>query len=108
MTNAEVSVESDGHAASVALRGEIDLANAAEVQRKIYAGLDNTLTTVTVDLTDLSYLDSAGLRIFFGLVQRLQLLQIAVELLVAPTSVVRRVIELSGLPALVPLRPDRA
>jgi anti-anti-sigma factor len=108
MTTAQVTIHTDEESADVIVRGEIDLANAADVERQIFAGLTNTLTAVSVDLTDLTYVDSVGLRILFGLAQRLRLLQISLELVVARDSLVRRVIELSGLASLVPLRPEPA
>ena len=108
MTSAEVAVHAADDSARVIVRGEIDLANARTVEEEIFAALTNKLSTVSVDLTGLTYVDSAGLRILFALAQRLELLQISLELVVSADSVVRRVIELSGLTSLVPLRVKSA
>lgn len=105
MTTAQVTVHASNEAARAVVRGEIDLANAPEVEREIAAGLTNELTAVTVDLTETTFIDSAGIRVLFRLAERLQLLQISLELLVPSGSLVRRVVELSGLGQLVQLRP---
>jgi anti-anti-sigma factor len=44
----------------IALSGEIDLANAATVEDKIREAVSHQPATVSVDLTDLTYLDSTG------------------------------------------------
>ncbi|WP_214366119.1 STAS domain-containing protein [Pseudonocardia sp. H11422] len=91
----------------IVISGEIDLANAAAVQRQILAQITNQLAAVSVDLSTLTYIDSAGLRVLFTLGTRLETLQIALELLVPPQSPTRRVIELSGLASIASVRPAR-
>ncbi|WAL64554.1 STAS domain-containing protein [Amycolatopsis cynarae] len=81
----------------IELSGEIDLDNAAAVQEEINAAVGNEVAAVVVDLTRLSYLDSAGLRVLFQLGERMRVLQMELELVVPSRSPVRRVIELSGL-----------
>ncbi|RTL67796.1 MAG: anti-sigma factor antagonist [Pseudonocardiaceae bacterium] len=81
----------------IALSGEIDLQNAGAVERQLNDLVSNTTESVTIDLTRLTYLDSAGLRVMFGLASRLELLQVRLELRVPPGSVVRRAVEVSGL-----------
>ena len=48
----------DGHETLV-LKGELDLTNAAELERALF---DTTAAHVVLDLTELGYLDSAGIR----------------------------------------------
>ena len=80
----------------ISLSGEIDLANAAAVEDEIREAVSNQPVIVSVDLTDLNYMDSAGVRILFTLASRLQALRITLELIVPPGSSTRRLIELSG------------
>ncbi|MGH3780397.1 MAG: STAS domain-containing protein [Pseudonocardiaceae bacterium] len=47
----------------MALSGEIDLASAAAVEDEICVTVFQQPSTVSVDLTELSYVDSAGIRI---------------------------------------------
>jgi anti-anti-sigma factor len=97
MTTAKVEFRVHGESVRIRLVGEIDLANAATVQDEINSAIANDATSVVLDLTEVTYLDSAGLRILFTLVDRLRVLQTRLELLVPPTSPVRRAVELSGL-----------
>ncbi|MHA6797024.1 STAS domain-containing protein [Pseudonocardia bannensis] len=92
-------------AVRIAISGEIDLANADVVQRRILGVITNQLTEVSVDLSGVTYIDSAGLRVLLRLGTRLETLQIALELLVPPDSPTRRVIELSGMGEVASVRP---
>ena len=60
----------------IALSGEIDLANAAAVEDELRAAISHQPSAVSVDLTDLTYMDSVGIRILFTLASRLKPLRI--------------------------------
>ena len=105
MTTARVEAEVRDDTVCIAVSGEIDLANANIVQDQINAAIANDLTTVVLDLSGLEYLDSAGLRVLFTLADRLRVLQMGLELLVAPQSAVRKAVELSGLEPVARLGP---
>ncbi|MFD2420981.1 STAS domain-containing protein [Amycolatopsis pigmentata] len=104
MTTPNVEFHTQGEAVDIRLSGEIDLANAAAVQNEINAAIDNHVNAVRVDLSDVTYLDSAGLRILFTLAGRLRTLQTTLELVVPSGSPVRRAVELSGLEPFTRLR----
>jgi len=105
MTLATVAVEeTGGDTVRIAVAGEVDLVNATTVEQRITDAITNQVRAVTLDLTALEYIDSAGLRVLFQLASRLETLQIAIELVVAPGSSVRRLVELSGLGAAMPVR----
>jgi anti-anti-sigma factor len=102
MTDATVTVDHDGtDTARITLSGEIDMDNARQVETGILGAISNQLTGVTLDLSGIEYIDSAGLRVLFALGSRLDTLQIALRLLVPKTSPVRRVIDLSGMAATI-------
>jgi anti-anti-sigma factor len=103
VAKAETNVE-DG-STRITLSGEIDLANAVAVEEEMAAAVSHQPTMVSVDLTDLTYMDSVGVRILFGLASRLQTLRIALELIVPVDSPTRRLIELSGFESVAALRP---
>ena len=50
----------------VRLEGEIDLANAAAIEAEVLAGVGDA-TALVLDLTDVSYFDSSGMRMLDGL-----------------------------------------
>jgi anti-anti-sigma factor len=105
MTGASVEVRTGDSSVHIAVSGEVDRANASAVEDEIRAAVSNQLTTVSVDLAGLAYADSVGIRMLFTLAARLQVLQIALELIVPLDSPTRRLIELSGFESLASLRP---
>ncbi|GAB3565069.1 STAS domain-containing protein [Amycolatopsis endophytica] len=104
MTAANIAAEADGGHVLLTVSGEIDLANAQLVQDQIYAAIDNDAVRVSIDLSEVSYLDSSGLRVLFTLAGRLKVLQMRLDLAVAPASPVRRVLEMSGFEPLERVR----
>jgi anti-anti-sigma factor len=110
MTTAAVDVTVDDGSVRISVSGEVDLANATAVEDQVVAAITNQATSVSVDLGDVDYMDSAGLRILFSLASRLAGLQIALEVVAPVGSSARRLVEVSGLASLVVLRPplDRA
>lgn len=52
----------DGSAMTVRLIGDVDAANAAEIEEKLFEELDG-VTELTFDLNELVYISSAGLRV---------------------------------------------
>jgi len=108
MTTAGVDSSADNGSMHIRLSGEIDLANAAAVEDQIRAALPPQPSAVSVDLTDLTYLDSAGMRVLYGLASRLHALRIVLELIVPFDSPTRRLIELSGFDSIAMVRPARS
>jgi anti-anti-sigma factor len=103
---ARVETRAEGASMQITLSGEIDLANAAAVESELRAALSHQPSAVSVDLTDLTYLDSAGIRILFALASRLKPHRIVLQLIVPLDSPTRRIIELSGLESLAFLQPE--
>ena len=88
--------ENDGVVVA-SLSGEIDLSNAAEITDALLGGVPNEALGLVIDLSEVSYLDSAGVRMLAELDHRLgwraQVLRV-----VAPTaSRSRRVLEIAGM-----------
>jgi anti-anti-sigma factor len=105
VTGAQVNAVVDGDVVRISLVGEIDLSNADTVGSELVDAISNRASAVVLDLAGVRYLDSAGLRVLFLLVGRLDTLQIGLEVSAPIGSPARRVVELSGLAALVPLDP---
>lgn len=105
MTAAKVESSAKDGLLHIALRGEIDLANAVVVEDELREAVSHQPGAVSVDLTNLTYIDSAGIRILYRLVSRLQALRIGLELIVPLDSPTRRLIELSGFESIAALRP---
>jgi anti-anti-sigma factor len=105
MTIATVQASAESGSSRICLSGEVDLANVATIEEEILNSVPDQATTVAVDLTDLNYMDSTGIRMLFSLASQLQKRRIALELIVPLDSPSRRLIELSGFESLATLRP---
>lgn len=53
----------DGDVHTIALAGEMDLANAAEVERELVRAESTNATQIVIDLSALTFLDSTGIRL---------------------------------------------
>ena len=96
---ARVALERHGGAVLARLSGEIDLSNAGAVEDQVAGGLAGA-TAVAVDLSGLSYLDSAGLALLSRLAGRLSG---ALRLVVPADAVVGRTLSISGLASAIPV-----
>jgi anti-anti-sigma factor len=103
-TDAVVTVVTGGDTVTVTVAGEIDMANAAAVEQQILRAVASELRAVTVDLTGLRYIDSAGLWVLFRLGVHLSAAGISGELVVAAEGPVRRMVETAGVAAAIPVR----
>jgi anti-anti-sigma factor len=103
MTVAMTDASADNGSVRISLRGEIDRANVAAVEEEIQAAVSGQPTGVSVDLTNVTYIDSAGKRLLFDLASALQESNIVLEVIIPFDSPTRRLIELSGLQSLAAL-----
>jgi len=97
MTVAAADVSADNGSVCIRLSGEIDRANVSAVEEQIRTAVSGQRTAVSVDLADVSYIDSTGKQLLFDLALRLQESHILLEIVVPFDSPTRRLIELSGL-----------
>jgi len=102
-----VAVTRQGDAARISVAGEVDMANAAAVEQQVFDGVTAGLSRVTLDLTALRYIDSAGVWVLFRFGAHLRTAQIAGELLIPADGPVRLMVETAGVTAAIPLRPSQ-
>jgi anti-anti-sigma factor len=76
------------------VRGQIDLSNRAEVDDGVTGTLGNVDHGLMVDLTEVGYVDSAGVTLLFALAERLRDRQLQLRLVVPVDNRVRRVLDL--------------
>jgi anti-sigma B factor antagonist len=82
-----------GRADVVTLAGEIDLANAPDIGREIVAHMTDS-GAVLIDLTAVSFLDSAGVRLLDTLVGNLDDQGTAIRLVVGEAGAARMTLQL--------------
>ena len=61
----KITKKQDGSALVVALQGRLDTTTAPDLENELKASLDG-VTDLTLDLTDLDYISSAGLRVLLS------------------------------------------
>jgi anti-sigma B factor antagonist len=95
MDDNRVTVREHGRHQVIALAGEIDHALAADLERDMTT-VAQTAAAVIVDLTAVTFLDSAGLRLLDRLVRRCLERQSAIRIVAPGPGAVRFTIDLSG------------
>jgi anti-anti-sigma factor len=87
----------------VRIIGEIDLSNVAEVLSAVIAAVPHDAALVVLDLSDVTYLDSAGISMLFRLAERLGYSRQPLRLVVPPAAPIRAVLELTSLTSVIPV-----
>jgi anti-sigma B factor antagonist len=89
--------------AVVRLSGEIDISNAEPLQERIRILVEGSPLAV-VDLADIEYIDSQGLRLVAQLSSRLGANGTRLELVAPPGTVARDVLDLTRMSDEIPVR----
>jgi len=91
-----------------AITGEIDASNAREIGERLRVLLTNHSTALVVDLTETTYLDSAGINLLFELAGELSDRQQRLRLVVPASTPILRMLTIAGLVGTVPTHETRA
>jgi anti-anti-sigma factor len=100
---ARVDVERETGRIVLRIRGEVDISNAGEVSAALEAAVPNTADVMVVDLSGTTYLDSSGVQLLFELAHRVQARRQELRVVVPEGAPIRTVLELTGLPKVVPV-----
>lgn len=100
---ARVEAEDHGTLCVIRLEGEVDISNDKEVLAAIESAVPQSALRLIVDLTHTTYLDSAGLALLLRLAERLRARRHQMRIVASPRSAVRTVLELTGLPRVIPV-----
>jgi anti-anti-sigma factor len=88
------------------LFGEIDASNVEHIERELEPFAAGREPVCVVDLTEAEYFDSAGIRLLFSLAMKLRARRQELHVIVAATSTVRRVLEITDFSRFVPVHPS--
>jgi anti-anti-sigma factor len=105
---AEVRIEREDKTVVAVLTGEVDMSNAASVRQEIAESVTPDDDALLVDLSELSFIDSAGLHALIELGTVLDERRQKLLLCVPHGSTTARAIEIIGLPRAVSVHADRA
>ncbi len=79
------------------LTGEVDLSNAAELEGRITDAVPNDVAGLVLDLSGVTYVDSAGVRLLLSLAGKLKWRDQDLVLAAPPDSRCRRVLSMVGV-----------
>ena len=87
----------------VRVSGEVDLSNADLVRDAIGSAIDSD-AVVLVDLSETTYLDSAGIAMMFRLAERLLYNRQELVLVIPPDAPIRAIVNMTKLDAIIAVR----
>jgi len=93
----ELRRESIGGSPAILLFGEIDISNATRLARALKESVNNLDHELLLDLSHVTYVDSAGMRVMFDLSGRMKDHQQRLILIVPKDSGVLRSLAVGGL-----------
>jgi anti-anti-sigma factor len=93
---AELAIVQDGEVLLASLSGEIDLSNASDIERTIMDAVPNSAFGMLLDLSGVTYIDSAGVRLLLALADRFRWRAQELGLVVPGDSRIRRVLTMAG------------
>lgn len=86
---------------TIALVGEMDLANAADVERELVRAESTNATKIVIDLSELTFMDSTGIRLLITAHARSRTDGNRL-VLIRPPARVLRVLTIAGIDELLP------
>jgi anti-anti-sigma factor len=92
-----VELDESGRVPVAHLRGEVDLANAPDVERQLAAAASADDPFV-IDLSEVEYIDSSG----FGMLERLSRTN-SLRVVIPEESVIQRAFSVTGLDGVMPV-----
>ena len=101
MPLADLNVEMVGQLVVARLDGEIDMSNAGELGEALGRQVSNEALGLILDLTDVHYLDSAGIQVIYELREQLETRGQEIALVVAPDSAIDGVLRVAGVGSVV-------
>jgi anti-anti-sigma factor len=87
----------------VRLSGEIDLSNSDQLQQQLESAIEGS-DLVVIDLTEIEYLDSQGLRLIKQLCNQVDRDGSELRLVAPPDSIARQVLEMARMSDYVEIR----
>jgi anti-anti-sigma factor len=91
----------------VALSGEIDISTIARLRRTLQDLVDDAPVALAVDMSGVGFMDSSGVAVLVATHRRASQRGVAFTL-VRPTTIVAKVLALTGVDQLIPVEPAPA
>ena len=103
----DINESTSGNAVIVQPVGRIDTNTSTEFEEKLVEVLERSDINIIVDLSEIDYVSSAGLRIFLMAAKKLKSLG-GNFILAAMNDHIKEVFDISGFATLIPVSPSQA
>jgi anti-anti-sigma factor len=100
---ARVDIERQQDSVVARVQGEVDASNAASLQTDIIAAIPNTTAGLVLELSEVDYMDSSGIRMLFLLHNQLEQRGQHLRAVVPDTTPIKHVLDCLGVGTLIPL-----
>jgi anti-sigma B factor antagonist len=97
MRLADLSIETRGPVVVARLRGDVDMSNAGQLRDELNAATRNDALGLVLDLSEVEYLDSAGIHLIHRLRDGLRTRGQQLRLVIPADSLVNDTLRLAGL-----------
>jgi anti-sigma B factor antagonist len=99
---ARLETRAEGGAIVARVGGEVDISNAADLGSALEGTVPQRALGIVLDLSEATYIDSAGIHLLFRLGARLTRRRQQLRVVVPDTAPIRRIVNLAGLGWTVP------
>lgn len=97
MRLADIRFSTRGRVVIARLVGELDMSNAADVGETLAEGTPNEMLALVLDLSELDYLDSAGIQLLYRLRGNLRIRGQKLQIVIPATSTAHDALRLAGV-----------
>jgi anti-sigma B factor antagonist len=101
-TKFAIASETRGETQALLLAGELDLSNVSELAERVNNELDRPISTLILDLSELTFMDSTGLRLLIELDQRATREEWTLTLIPSLHESTNTILRLTGADAALP------
>ena len=103
-----IEIVQDNEVVVARLAGEFDFADADRVSTELISATPNDAIGLVLDLSEVSYIDSSGVRMLFDLAGRLDVCRQRLAIALPESSTIRRLIKITKLEEVVLLCASQA
>jgi anti-anti-sigma factor len=103
-----IDVTLDGRVAIVSLQGEIDMTSVGPVTSEFDSRIPTDAAGVVIDLSEVTYLDSAGIQMLFDLIRSARTSRLSVSVLVPESSMLNSLLKITNVEQACPVVSERA
>jgi anti-sigma B factor antagonist len=107
MALARLQSEAHGNVILACLDGELDLSNVPGISRDLANSVPNWAVRLVLDLSAISYMDSAGLGMLYALARQLGDRQQTLSLIVPASAPLHRLLAVASISTIAQVYPDR-